>query len=202
VGESATRTRASAIRVPALAAVWLVVVACELLDLPNVFVFILVIPIVELGLWLAAIVLTCRAMRHLSLPTPVIRAAQAVVVVALLAAVVWFNNWSVLSPRTYYAVHRSAFATITRMVDSGRIDTSAGIRGTKLPRHLADLATDGRARTLGTTARGTRVVALEQFVDFRKGLYYAYVGNEHADAFFFDLDGAIELGDGWWWVVH
>jgi hypothetical protein len=202
VTDSVETPRAPALRVSGLAGIWLAVVAFELIDLPNLFILILVIPIVELALWLAAIALTWRALRHISLPQPYVRVVQTVVVVGLLALVAWFNNWSVIGPRGYYAVHRRSFAAITSMVDSGQIDTSTGVSGTRLPRHLADLATDGRAKTLGTTARGTQVVALEQFVDFRKGLYYAYVGNEHADAFFFDLSGAIDLGDGWWWVVY
>lgn len=185
---------------------WAAILAVELLDLPNQSLLTWVIPPFELILWSAAVLISCHLVYSWSAAQTwrhVLRLGAALV---LLAPLVWFNNWSAFHPQSYYELHRPGFDAVAALVDSGEVGTSQRYYGEKLPRHLADLSTDGRASVVGHTPRGTPVVFLPQYLGIPDdAIGFAYIGDDVPDGTGADLYGdladfAIDLGDGWWWV--
>ncbi|MFC7482422.1 hypothetical protein ACFQX7_23765 [Luedemannella flava] len=134
-------------------------------------------------------------------------AVRLVAAVGLLASTIQFTNWSVFEPRSYYWSHRWAFAAVADGVRGGTIGASDAYYGEPLPWPLRDLSTDGRAAAIGRHD-GRPVVFLPAYLgipDDAAG-YVFHEGTLPAD---FPLDlygagaslnGAVNLGDGWWYV--
>lgn len=171
--------------------------------MPNESLLVFVVPQFELALWLAAAALTVVAIAGFKGSTVV----RVVAAAGLLAATVQLNNWSVLEPRSYYWSHRWAFAAVADGVRHGTIGASDAYYGEPLPQPLGDLSTDGRASAIGRYS-GRPVVFLPEYLgipDDAAG-YVFYEGVLPAD-FTLDLygaqaslNGAENLGDGWWYV--
>ncbi|HEV2892006.1 MAG TPA: hypothetical protein VGX28_16650 [Frankiaceae bacterium] len=118
------------------------------------------------------------------------RRAGVAAFVALLAVSAWCVNFSALSPRGYFALHRWEF------------DLAASAGPGRLPPHLAHLALDGEASDAAPGA-----VLLTSWA----GLHDNAGGYVHADArvspgTYVELSGrtmplgeCARLGGGWWW---
>lgn len=121
---------------------------------------------------------------------------------------VYFTNWSLLEPHSYYVTHRWSFAQVAGLVRQGELDGSGGqYYGQQLPRYLADLSTNGRAATVGRQD-GKPVVFLPQFMGIPDdAVGFAYFDGQPDSDLLIDLFGypaylaeGDSLGDGWWYV--
>ncbi|MEH0970749.1 hypothetical protein V6U77_06380 [Micromonospora sp. CPCC 205546] len=185
-------------------AAWLGVAWVELADLSNASLLLFVIPPFELAVWLIALTLTVRVASR----CPARAAATLTTAVLLAGACVWFTNWGVFHPASYWASHRWAFDAVADRAQEGRVGTSREYYGQRLPAHLRDLSTNGRAAVVGHQD-GKPVVFLPQWI----GIPDDAGGYVHLDApprpdLVVDLFGAPvrvaggqHLGDGWWYVL-
>ena len=104
-GEPRRPERAVGIAAPVIVALvaWVVVGAIELVDVPNVSVGALAVPVVEAAVWAAAVIVTVYVVWR-------VRRGGAVlgVLAALIggAAFAYFTNWSVFEARSYDEFHR------------------------------------------------------------------------------------------------
>lgn len=184
---------------------WALVGAIELVDLPNVSVGVLIVPVVEVAVWVTAIGITAYCA---SRPRRVGAALSVLATLICGLVFVYFTNWSLVEPRSYYVIHRWGFAEVAEVVQQGELGRPGeGYYGQQLPRSLADLSTNGRAATVGRQD-GKPVVFLPQLMgipDDAVGFVYFY-GQPDRDLLI-DLFGypaylaeGESLGDGWWYV--
>lgn len=177
----------------------------ELTDIPNESLLVYVVPVAELAIWLVAISVTLRVLWQLT------HGAWRVIALCaigptLILALVWFANWSVFEPRSYFQLHRPGFTAIAQMVDNSGFPSPRTYYGQRLPAHLSDLATDGRASVVGQSSNGVPAVFVPQFLGIPDdAVGYVYLADERPDDVSMDLYGdvnqaVIDLGDGWCWV--
>lgn len=184
---------------------WALVGAVELVDLPNVSIGVLIVPVVEAALWLTAIGITAYVASRVHRFGAILR-----VLTTLLSGVVfvYFTNWSLLDPRSYYVIHRWGFDHVAELVDQGELGRPGGeYYGQQLPRYLADLSTSGRAAVVGRQD-GKPVVFLPQFMGIPDdAVGFVYFDGQPDSDLLIDLFGhpaylaeGESLGDGWWYV--
>jgi hypothetical protein len=207
VGEPASPERAVGNAVPVIVALvaWVLVSLIELVDVPNVSVGVLVVPVVEAAVWAAAVTVTVYVVWWVR------RGGVVLGVLAALiggAAFAYLTNWSVLEPRRYYEFHRWGFGQVAELVDEGELGALGDeYYGQRLPRYLADLSTNGRAATVARQD-GKPVVFLAQFIGIPDdAVGYVYFDGEPDTDLLIDLFGypfyladGEPLGDGWWYV--
>ncbi len=119
------------------------------------------------------------------------RLAGAGAFVALLALTAWYANFSYLSPRAYFTLHRWEFGS-----------AASATPGERLPPHLAHLALDGEA---DQTAHGAiLLMSWAGLVDNAGG--YVHAEAWVAPATYVELHGrtmplsrCVPLRDGWWY---
>lgn len=168
-------------------------VATELLAVPNGWLLTYVVPPGELALWLLAIVVTVRWFRRRSRA----RWPWIAALVATSAGAVWFTNWSLLHPRSYFAVHRAQFAYL-----AAHPPASDAYYGERLPVWLGDVSTDGRSAYVGRDA-----IFVPQWIGVPDdAVGYVHVppgtpGSEFLDLYGWalELDDCDHLGGGWHW---
>jgi hypothetical protein len=182
---------------------WLAVLAIEATNIRNESLLVFAVPPFELAVWLVAAVLTLILLRLLK----VTLAARVAAGIGLLVLTVCFNNWSVFEPNSYYTLHKLAFDAVADGVRHGTIGATDDYYGDLLPLHLRDLSTDGRASVIDHQD-GRPIVFLPEFLgipDDAAG-YVFYDGVIAPDR---ELDlygaqatvqGAVNLGDGWWYI--
>ncbi|MEU4781958.1 hypothetical protein [Micromonospora sp. NPDC023633] len=188
-----------------LLAAWLGVAWVEMADLPNASLLLFVVPPFELAVWLIALTLTVRLARRAA---PAGASAALATAVLLVGVCAWFTNWGLFHPASYWASHRWAFNAVADGVQEGRIGTSREYYGQRLPLHLRDLSTNGRAAVVGRQD-DKPVVFLPQWIgvpDDAGG--YVYLDAPPRPDLVVDLfgepvrvAGGQHLGDGWWYVL-
>jgi hypothetical protein len=188
-----------------MVAAWALVGGIELVDIPNISLGVLIVPLVEAAIWTAAVGVTIYVAR-------MVRRIGAIlaVIAALIGGLAfgYFTNWSALEPRSYYEVHRWGFAEVADLVQRGELGTTGDdYYGQRLPRYLADLSTNGRAATVAFQD-GKPVVFLAQYMGIPDdAIGFVYFDGVPDSDLLIDLFGypatfadGEQLGDGWWYV--
>lgn len=180
---------------------WGLVLVIELRDFPNMGGFGFIVSTAELLFWLVAVVSTVYCARR------VLRGRLSVVLAIVgLAMCVHFTNWAFYEPRSYFATHRWAFDQVAGLAESGELDTGEYL-GPQLPRHLADLSTNGRIAVVGRQG-DEPVYFMPQYMGLiNNAVGYAYDNGDPDPELVIDLFGhpeylasGVNLGDGWWYV--
>ena len=147
----------SSVRIPwGLLIPWTLVVLTEVFSLPNDFVLTFAIQAVEAIFWLWAIVATARRF-----PAGWRRRATAAVLVLV---AVWFTNWSLYHPASYFAIHRAQFNYLGNHHPVPADDAEQYGNGPRLPWWTSDLSTTGRGE-----AQGSEVLVLNQYFTILDG---------------------------------
>ncbi len=161
--------------------------------------------LLEVGLGGLALTLSARLVPRL------LRRAFSVAVIVILVFIVAYSiNFSVLSPRGYFSLHRVDFDRVSALVRDGKLGDSQERYGERLPVLVAHISADGRAsdRSEGGPNYRRPAIFLPQWfglIDNAGG--YVYFEGEPTPETFVDLYGqpvylakARRLGGGWWWA--
>jgi hypothetical protein len=185
---------------------WLSVVLIEVFAIPNEWLLMLVVPPVELVLWLVAGWLTLRLLTRMRRG----RLPRMAAVLAFGVLCVHFTNWGLFHPGSYYTMHRYAFDAVAAGVRNGSIG-SIGSRddyyGRPLPWYLRDLSTLGTAAVVGEQD-GRPVVFLPQWLGIPDdAVGYVFFDGDPRPDLTVDLFGepmrlarGTNLGGGWWYL--
>lgn len=196
-----TRSRPVSVWLWAATAVsWAGVALVELNNLRNEGPLALVLPVVEILAWVAAVLATTATVRRVVDS----RVATTAVLVVVIASATYLTNWSLLDARSYYATHQSAFRQVAALLDSAAF-ARIGDNAAPLPLLLQDVSTTGNAVVVGSQG-GVPVWFLPQWLGIPDdaGGYVYFDGQPRSDVVI-DLFGrgahlgqGEYLSDGWW----
>lgn len=191
-------------KIATIPAVWLPVLLIEFTNVSNESLLILLAPLFELFLWIAAVAITVALLANL-LPKPSAWLVMAITP-TLVAMCVYMNNWAIYHPQSYFATHQWGFGEIADI-----LETTDGTRSEdeniSLPLYLSDLSTTGTVE-VADDVDGTPVYFVPQALRLLGGGGgYVYFPDdlpaaESVEIRYYPvaLDDVLELGDGWWYV--
>lgn len=171
----------------------------------------------ELLLWFAVTAIPVTLLARVA-RSP--RAVYWTVGVLLGGSAVWIANWSIIEPRSYFAVHRTGFDAIATVDRDTWIDRSRAPEGldrnpdaplpVRLPAHLAWLGPAEVSAHIESVGEGddTALILYQAYYAFDGAAGYVFLGDLDGDSlavreFLFAYLGSevVELGGGWWWVA-